>query len=229
MIAIKLFYKGEIMNNERLIKKIKSLFALAANDSATGNESENALRMAEGLLRKHSIELFDLRDKESVGVSFHDFKKQWEKVIYMAVCELYNCRVITDNSWDKPKMVIVGTESNRITAEIVIKQLISQILKDSKGEKEAFRNGAANGLYYVCNDIVKARQTEKVEAIPGTGIMALDLDNKFGQDNEDWLSKHIPNLSKGKARRKRVDQRGLDYGSRLNPGARVGSSQLRLS
>lgn len=212
------------MNNERLIKKIKSLFALAAHESATGNESENALRMAEGLLRKHSIELFDLRDKETVGISFHDFKKAWEKPIYMGVCKLYNCRVINDNTWDKPKMVIVGTESNRITAEIVIEQLIDQIIKESKGETEAFRNGAANGLYHVCDGIVKERQASKTEAIPGTGIMVLDIDRQFGTDNEDWLKEHIPNLTKGRGRRSRIDQRGVNYGSGLNPGARVGGS-----
>ena len=203
---------------------------MADNESATGNEAENAMRMAEGLLRKHSIKLFDLRDKEDVGISFHDYGKRWEQTVYSAITKLYNCKLIITHQFGGMKLVIIGTESNRITSEIVIKQLISQIKKDTKGEKDAFRNGAVNKLFWNCMDIIKERNKNNVEAIPGTGIMNIDIESQNKSDIDDWCKEHVPNLRKGRKTSAKIDSRGMEYGSGLNPGARVdGSGQKCLN
>ena len=58
---------------ERMIQKIRKLFALASNKGASGNESENALRMANALLMKHSIDKHKLHDKDEVFASFLEY------------------------------------------------------------------------------------------------------------------------------------------------------------
>ena len=54
------------MSNERLIDKIRKLFALANCEGATENEAATALRMANKLLDKHSISTIDLADEREV-------------------------------------------------------------------------------------------------------------------------------------------------------------------
>jgi len=215
--------------NDRLIKKIKALFSLAANNGATGNEADNALRMAEGLLKKHSIELFDLNDKDEVTMSFLDFNGQkWVSIVHNSIAKLYSCRCIMDNSWDKPKIVLVGTLSNLTTAKIVIQHLLGQIMKDTKGKGIAYKNGAAMGLGDTCEQIISERNVYE-EAIPGTGLTVLDINKQNKNDIENWLNEFMPNLGKAKRTKFKTNNEGRVYGSGLNPGARVsGSGQKRL-
>lgn len=212
-----------------MINKIKKLFALASNASSQGNESENAMRMANKLLEKHAISMLDLSDQESVGVTFMSPPDvPWVRVLCNSIAKLYSCKVIRDPNWENSKMILIGTESNRITAEIVINQLIDQITKESKGKGNAFRNGAADSLYQSCMTMIRERKADKVEAIPGTGLVPLDIITKQLAEIDDWMKKHMPNTTTSRSNT-RSSAEGRAYGKGLNAGARVGSSQRALS
>jgi len=214
------------MNNQRIIEKIKKLFALAANEDSEGNEAENALRMANKLLEKHSIDKLNLADSDAVSCTFiTEQDKKWVRIVFTSITKLYNCRMFIDLNWDKPKFVIVGTESNRTTAQIVIEQLLDQIRSDSKGKKDDFRLGAANSLYWMCDEIVNERKVATEEIAPGTGLIPLDVIKSNDIKNEDWISDNVGMLGTIKQGRSKVSQEGLDYGRCLNPGARVSKAQ----
>ena len=216
----------------RIIEKIRKLFALAANDGATGAESENAMRMANAMLSKHSIEMSQLAGtNETVFCTFaeYDIKPQWRRTVIGTVCKLYNCRIVFDYNWPEPKTLIIGTGANRMTATIVIDQLLDQIQKECVGKGSQFRNGAAYGLYDVVNKILDERKLDKNEILPGTGLVPLDqmeqqmnAANLFVEENFKGL---VSSKNNGKA-----SQEGREYGQGLNPGARVsGEGQRKLN
>ena len=216
---------------ERMIEKIRKLFALAANKGSQGNESENALRMANALLAKHAIDKFKLHDNEEVFASFMDYniKQVWVKKVCSHIGRLYNCRVIFDYNWDDPKTLIIGTSSNRITAIIVIDQLLDQIKKETKGKRIDFKNGAAFGLWEVCKRIIDNRQTDLEEAVPGTGLMIIDVDKQMKMNVDDFIRSNFKHLACSN-RGGRMSAEGRAYGNGLNPGARMnGSGQKCLN
>ena len=52
-------------------EKIKKLLRVAENDAATEGEIDNAVRAARALMLKHSIEVGDVKEKESDGYTSH--------------------------------------------------------------------------------------------------------------------------------------------------------------
>lgn len=212
----------------RIIDKIRKLFALAANDGATGAESENAMRMANALLSKHSLEMSQLTGHdEVVFCTFADYnlKTPGNMKAIGAICRLYNCRVIFDYNWPKPKTLIIGSGANRMTATIVIDQILDQIKKECKGENAAFKEGAAIGLNDVCRKIIEERKADKTEILPGTGLMVLDQMEQQAKAADLFVDDNFENLKS--TRRKRASAEGRAYGQGLNPGARVGGEAQR--
>lgn len=217
---------------ERIIQKIRKLFALAADAGATGNEAENALRMANNLLTKHAIEKHRLHDPDQVFASFCDYpiQQDWVKQVASHIARFYNCRPIFDYNWDPAKTLIIGTTSNRLTAMIVIDQLLDQIKRDGKGKGVAFKNGAAYGLYEVCKKIMEARKGVDEEVIPGTGLTVIDIEQRQKQDVDAFIESNFKHLTKSRRRSKSMSNEGYKYGQGLNPGARVkGAGQKRLT
>lgn len=212
----------------RIIEKIRKLFALAANDGATGAESENAMRMANAMLAKHSIEMSQLTGgDETVFCTFaeYDIKAAWPKSVIVTICKLYNCRVVFDFNWPKPKTLIIGTGANRMTTTIVIDQILDQIKKECKGESAAFKNGAAIGLSDVVNRILEERRQDKTEIVPGTGLVPVDQMRQQMNAANDFVDQNFSGLVKSK--RGRGNAEGRAYGNGLNPGARVGGEGQR--
>lgn len=219
------------MSNERMMEKIRKLFALANCEGATDNEAATAMRMANKLLDKHSISMIDLASPEEVGLSFiSNGKQKWICTVFNAITKLYDCRYFTDHNWEVPKHIIVGTQSNRLTASIVIDHLIDQIKKETKGETMAFRLSAAQSLYWICDGILKERASSDLPVMPGTSLIPLDLIKKAEIENEDYIKANIGHLSKGRKTKSAYSAAGAAYGKGLNPGARVtGTTQARIS
>ena len=219
----------ENKDEERLIKKIRKLFALSANSGATGAESETALRMANALLSKHAIDKHRLHETDVVFASFMDYpiKSDWIKKTIGHIGRFYNCRIVFDYNWPEPKTLIIGTSANRITAIIVIDQLIDQIRKAMKGNGGvAFANGAAFGLYEKCQEIIKERNkdTGHDEVIPGTGLTVIDIETQQKNDANAFIAANLPNLSRSRRKNTRMTGEGRTFGQGLNPNARVGGA-----
>lgn len=219
-------------NEERMIKKIRKLFELANDDASLGNESSNALRMANALLAKHHIEMHRLAIEDEIFASFLDYpiKQAWIKSVIATIARFYNCRPVFDYNWEPAKTLIIGTSSNRITSILVIDQLLDQIKKETRGERITYRNGAALGLQDKCSEIIleRDRDTGHDEVIPGTGLTIISIEKKMKIKNDEFIKKNFPNLSRGKGMRS-ASSEGRAYGRGLNPNARVGNTTRRLS
>ena len=215
----------------RIIDKIRKLFALANDKGATGAEGENALRMANAMLSKHSLEMSQLTGHdETVFCTFAEYnlKTPGSMTVIGAISRFYNCRIIFDYNWDIPKSLIIGTGANRMTATIVIDQLIDQIAKECKGQNAAFKQGAADGLAEVCRRITTERKKDTTEILPGTGLMVVDQMAQQLAAASAFVEENFGNL--GKTRRKKSSAEGRAYGQGLNPGARVsGEGQRKLN
>lgn len=219
---------------ERLLAKIRKLFALGADKSATGSEAETAMRMANALLDKHKIDKFKLHEQEVVFASFCDYPNVgWIRKVCNIIGPFYNCKVLIDNNWDVPKTLVIGTSANRMTAVIVIDQLIRQIKHESKGKGARFINGAVFGLADKCKEIQMQRAAEHKdkEAVPGTGLTVIDIDKQALMNADDFMHTNFPNLVKTRGRKVSYSQEGRDYGKGLgvDPQGSIGGGQKRLS
>ena len=216
-------------DEERMIEKIRKLFALSANAGATGAEAETALRMANALLAKHAIDKHRLHETDQVFVSFMDYpiSQEWVMKVCGHIARFYNCRGIFDYNWKPAKTLVIGTSANRITAIIVIDQLLDQI-KKQKGNI-AFKNGAAFGLYEKCKEILDSREDKHEEVIPGTGLTIVDIEDVQKSDVKSFIQSNFSGLVASKGIGK-MSAEGRDYGRGLNPNARVtGSAQKCLT
>ncbi len=221
---------SNINKEERIIKKIQKLFALAGDDGATGAESENAMRMANSLLAKHSLEMSQLTGTdETVFPTWCDYnlKTPGIKSMVGSIGRLYNCRVIFDMNWQPAKTLIIGSSANRLTAIIVINQIIDQVKRETKGERAAYKHGVAIGLNDVVNKILRERRADKTEILPGTGLMPIDQMTQQANAADDWVNENFSNLKSSRGVRGSTD--GRNHGNRLNPGPRVGEGQRRLA
>ena len=216
-------------DEERMIEKIRKLFALSANAGATGAEAETALRMANALLAKHAIDKHRLHETDQVFVSFMDYpiSQEWVMKVCGHIARFYNCRCIFDYNWKPAKTLVIGTSANRITAIIVIDQLIDQI-KKQKGNI-AFKNGAAWGLFQKCKEILDSREDKDEEVIPGTGLTIIDVETQQKTNVSDFINSNFSGLVASK-KSGRMSAEGVSFGTGLNPNARVtGASQKCLN
>jgi len=218
------------MNEQKVIDKIKKLFALANCESASKNEAETALRMANKLLDKHSVSMIDLADEDEVSFSFLEgTNRKWVKGVFNIISKLYDCRYFYDRNYDKAKHVVVGTNANRLTVSIVAYQLIDQIAKETKGKSNNFKLSAVNSLFETCEQIISERESSLEEILPGTGLIPIDLIKKNFIKNQDFIDSKIGRLSIDKGSKFIPDIDGVSYGRKLNPGARVTGNSNRLT
>lgn len=218
------------MQNDRIIEKIKKLFALAKCDGAMGAEAENAMRMAQKLLEKHALTIFDIEKSSSgkVTIAFCSYKNvPWTRVIAINIAHLYNCECIISFRFEEPKQIIIGTESNTTTAKIVSDQIVEAILKEGKGKCIEFKNGAALAVQKTCQKLIAENNKSKEEILPGTGLVPIDLSKRLKQMNEEWISENL-NTFKLKNVRLKASESGIEFGNSLNVGPRVGGATQKM-
>ena len=210
---------------QKLIERIKKMFALANNEGAAPGEAENAMRMANKLMEKHQISSFDLHTKEEIIAKFCKGSKfLWVAQLYQAVAKVYSCSVFKTGS---TKIILVGAEGDAVTAKIVIESLILSIDRAGKGKAIAFKNGAALELCRQCREIIHNRKIEN-QKIPGTELALTDIYEQKYQNAVEFMH-NMTSLTTGKAKRLNSSQSGIDYGKTLNPHTRVGAKTKALN
>ena len=66
--------------NDKIIERIKKMFALATNEGAAPGEAENAMRMANKLMEKYSLSALDLHTQEEITIKFGEkAHNTWKK------------------------------------------------------------------------------------------------------------------------------------------------------
>jgi len=215
--------------DNKIIERIRKMFALATNNP-NSHEADSAMRMASKLLDKHNLTMSDLATKEKVGIVIKEVSNMpWIRTTFMAISKLYDCEYIIDKSGSFAYHLIIGNESNRTTAEIVIEYVMEVIYKESKGKGNGFRNAMANGVYSNAMEILKARMADREEVIPGTGLVPVDISKGLREDNADWIRDNIGRTVKGKGTKCAFDASGVQAGKNINLGAQIGGSRMALA
>jgi len=207
--------------NSKLIDKIKKMFALANDAGAAKGEAENAMRMANKMMERHNLTSMDLHNKEDITIKFEDGSRyNWIKHLYMAVAEVYSCGFFTQGS---DQCLIVGAESDAVTASIVTHGLIDSINKQGKGQGIAFKNGAMFEIARQCREIIRARK-DSTEIAPSTGLVLADIYATKHQRSLDFMDKNL-NLKQGRRTKMNSNEAGRAYGASLNPHAHLSNKK----
>ena len=213
------------MDNEKVLNKIKKLFALASNNS-NKNESLQAMKAAKKLLDRHNLTEYDLHEKSTTGIKIEDNPNMpYVRTVYSAVTKLYDCEYILSRQGPSTQHLIIGSEANRITASIIIAFVLGELKIKTKGKGAGFRNAAAIGVYSKVMDILKERENDKEEIIPGTGLVALDASKIAELDNQDFINDRMGKLDKGKASKASFNSAGVSVGRSINLNVQLSNTR----
>ena len=206
---------------DKIIERIKKLFALAGNNPNI-NEADLAMKMAKKLLDKHNLNMYQLIDKEEVGIKIEDeLNMPYVRIIYNTISDLYDVEYLVDRTSKPIKHLLIGTESNRVTASIVIEFVLSTIRKESKGMGNGVRNSAAQEVYRRVTIILDERNNDTEEVIPGTGLIPVDASLLFKQERDEWIEEIIGKVNKGKKTHSARDSRGVAIGKKVSINTQI--------
>jgi len=217
------------MSKEKLIERIKKLLALAGNNTNV-HEASIAMERANKLLRENDMSMTSIIDVETeeVGESEGKTVQFWRKQIYNHVAEVYHCAYFTRN---RNRHVVIGTESNRTTAMLIINYLIKAVNKEARSQHKwnqtTFKNGSAMGIGRTCQRIIAEENSSKEEVIVGTGLVPLDIKTVRVKANDAYQSRY--NITDGRRSSAKGSQAGYDFGSSLSVNPQVGGGQRALS
>lgn len=203
-------------DNEKILARIKKLFALGSNNP-NSNEAENAIRMAKKLLDKHNFSMYQLQDKEKVGIKIEDYVcSPWVRIVYGSVCRLFDSKYIIDKTVRPHQHLIVGTESNRVTASIIVDYVLKKIRKEFTGCGAAARNGAAKGVQDQVNAILAKRNASREEIVPGTGLVPMDATRMAFEDINAFVARAIEGITNKKSSRISMNYSTRSFGRNIN-------------
>ena len=218
------------MSNEKIIERIKKLLALAGNNTNV-HEASIAMERANKLLREHDMSMTSILDVEleEVGEDVGKGVHYWTKHIYNKVAELYHCEYFIRN---RNRHVVIGSDSNRTTAMLIIAYLIKSVNKEAKqfrltSMKTQFKNGASMGICQSCNKIIDAEKADETEVIVGTGLVPMDIRTVRVEANKAYLGRY--DITEGKRSSARGSRSGYDYGSSLSVNPQLNGGQRALS
>lgn len=220
----------------RILEKVKKLFALANDAGAAEGERDNALRMAQALLRKHNL---DEKQVGFAGLKIHKTGQSkkvpaWCETVFNGVAKVFGCFVFMDGN-----IAISGSAASIATVEYVALHLCEEIKRKSQAAASAqfmdalfsgnletrkmresaakqfnedFCKGAAKALYAKCLEIAGEAEEE-------TRALAEDFCKSQFKIKE---RKRTLTLGAGA-------HAGAEFGRTLNPSAQVGAkAPLRL-
>ena len=215
-------------DDEKILNKIKKLFALGSNNP-NSNEAASAIKMAKKLLDKHNFSIYQLKDKEQVGIKIEDYDNSpWVRIIYNSISRLFDSKYIIDKSVRPAQHLIIGTESNRVTASIIIDYVLKQIRDRYIGCGAAARNGASFGVRDQVNSILAHRNASREEVIPGTGLVPMDVSVSAFKDIELWIRRMMDNVVNEKSSGIRTDNSARQFGNNINLGVQI-SNKVALN
>jgi len=220
---------------DKILERARKLLAMS-QDASSEHEAMIAAKRLHALLIKHNIELTELeRDEQGVDAELaHDGSSwPWKKVILGAVSELYFCSCyIAPTRKNYSNFFVVGTESNRLFAIHLIKNIFSIIEraarrgsvqvhgKPSSTYITSFRNGAAARVSSRCAELLRQAETGNLKDEDGTQLPALANVYKLNIDNaENWIIDNLRGCKSVRPRMSYYDKAG--YSDGLEAGNQV--------
>jgi len=211
-----LFSKEKIME-QKIIERIKKMFALANDKGAAKGEADNAMRMATKLLERHNLSMIDLHVTDDISIKFEEGAiNPWIRQVYSVVSRLYGCTYFYSSQ--QKTNYIVGTESDRVTASLVIQYLVEDIKKAGKGQGIDFKNGASLELAKTCH-ILMTERADSLETTE-TGLALVDIYRTKIDLAQAYMDEKL-NLGKGRKANMRSSEAGRSFGRGLSPNARM--------
>jgi hypothetical protein len=215
------------MSDSRIIRKMKSLMAMA-NDKSSENEATTALRQLHTMLAKHniSVEQLDEPEEEQVDEYCEEFRAPpWKRQVARAIARLYFCEMYHASlGKGKANIFFVGTESNRTFAMWVFKMVTTSIERDARKESReiygkenssfvnSFWTGAMKRIISRCRELANQAKDGDLQDDEGNTLPAMvGLYTKHLREVEAWLSAN-KNLEQGSARTQVKNQAGYSRG-----------------
>ena len=224
--------------NERILKKIGHLFALAENNPSE-EEAGAALERARALLQEHNLSMSDIRtENPEVDVSgstntqvARRVTATWKKNLSLYIADYFDVKCYRTITWDYDRqssvtrIVYYGIEVNTRAAATALASLIVQVDRLAKSypgkgpAKTDYRNGLVWGLKNRLTDL-KSIESEQCTAL---AVRSAEIADK-------WLKDHNIKMKSGSySSRQRYnhhtkagerDSAGLQLNPALDGGAR---------
>lgn len=168
---------------EKIIKRMQNLLAMS-QDTSSEHEAAIAMKRLHSLLAKHNVSMAELNttpDTVEDSDGFETYNWPWKRIVLNAVGNLYFCKsYYSMTRKNYANYFLVGTESNRMFAEAIVKMIFSSIEKEAKMESKkaygkinnsfvtAFRTSAAHTISRRCQELVKMAKDGNLEDEDGS-------------------------------------------------------------
>ena len=190
------------------LAKIKTLIAkLLAKAEGTSNENEANVFMAKvnELLEFHQLSLYQIRgtlDNDPMGHQRGETNlyasMSWSKLLVSQIGRYYGCRTVWWKEGNHMRYDVIGRQSARITCELMIPFIISQVRQKAKELAKLTRRTDAVAQ----KEIGHALTMRIVDLIPEVErIREANIANALVpvSDHEAYMNEKFPNLRKGRA------------------------------
>jgi len=219
---------------DNAMRKIKACLARADEErNANENERAIALRQANALMEKYSIQMIDLGDTDELGPLGTEEcsigAKPWKAHVFQAVGKLYAVRVLYGNGL----VSVIGRQHYRGVVVDMCQYVMDSIDREAKsmeGDKRfkaSFRTGAAQGLYPTVEAILKARAKAHDDVSASKALVLVDHFKQELQATEDWMSANMGPIRKGNRTKTSSEagyQAGRAFGQTISLSDQLGNS-----
>jgi hypothetical protein len=232
------------MTNNPIIERVKKLLALAADQSASEGERDNALRMAHGMLAKHNLDMshvdasnkIDIEDREDFVNA--TWGMPWCRQASVAVAKLFFCSYYYGRKINGTKMEhhFIGKTSNVATAALMADFVIHSIMKEYN--KKGWHNLSPEGRSFAAGAtrIIRERVEELMKSPEGvsssTALVVRNIYESEFEANADYLKEAGTTLVTKKARSSPVNIKaynsGKEFGAKVGLDVQVGKSNQAM-
>ena len=217
--------------NEKLLKRIRNLYAMSKEHESSPHEAITALRRCQSLMSKFGITEKDLETSEFSVAEGYQFKKQlprYVSVLASAVGKLHDCLVVRDNSNGRVEFrgYTVDSEIAPMTLEYLL-AVMDRNLRSAKkigavstgrSASQDYRVGFAIEVFQRCTQIDDARRaTELEDAGDGASLVV----RKMALVNEHYALAGVRRASKVKWRASSDTAAGREDGSKVSLNQQV--------
>lgn len=209
-------------NTQKLIDRVRKLFAKANDASVTEAEAMAYAKKAQELLEQHNLSLLDLsEDEKKQGIGRFTWAPKyandgWRKLVAIAAAKVYMTKLIMTQmqvevrggklAW-RPAFILVGREANCEVARSMIDYLFTTVVRLSKDyskvqkERHLFEAGAGNRLVRRLREMYQASAVQPESN--GSNLPAL-----YSQELtivEDWAKENIDGMKPTKVKSSNTD------------------------
>ena len=215
-------------NREKLLERVKNLLAMAKHSASNEHEAATALRRAESLMRKHSIEIAELEAKtlshdDLICAETNESRNcTWVWVLAWAASDLTSTLPGKNSGY----LSFYGTKEDTQVAKLMFDYLIAvterlaQKFDGTRKERNSFKLGIVFAIQQKVKDIKRERDQQiRTASTPGTDLV-------FIKDN---LIKEQYGLQYNKAKSVKVGSasafdEGQRQGSNVSLNSQIGST-----